>query len=514
MMQTNIFDYLEKTAARLPEKTAFVDETESCTFGLLYERALRMGTFLAGQITPPAVPPYCRPVAVVTDRSLWSVTGFLAVLASGNFYVPIDKDMPRIRMEKVLQKLQPAFVIGGEKAVEDLGEVLQNYPVRSFPQIVENDIDEDLLNARRRQVLDVDPCYVFFTSGSTGEPKGIAVSHGNLIDFTEWYTDEFESAETDICANQPPFYFDASGRDLFPCLKTGGTVHILPKKLFMFPMLLINYLNEHQVNVLNWATSAFHLVAASRVLEKFQPHTVKRILLGGEALQAKQVRLWKAAVPGVEIVNVYGPTETTVDCCFYRVEKDFADGEAIPIGKACANMQLFVLGEKGEPVEKGEPGELCVRGRGVSNGYYGDFEKSDAAFVQSPLNPLWHDRIYRTGDIVKEGEDGNLYFLSRQDNQIKHMGYRIELGETENALAAIEGIDQAVCLFDKEKDKILCVFSGEATDKQIAKAVADYVPKYMCPNIYVKKDRLPMNANGKIDRAALRKELLSDGEHN
>ncbi len=509
-MQYNIFDYLEDTAKRLPDKTALADEKGSLSFSALYALALSLGTAAAERCPAPAHPPFARPVCVLTGRDKESVAAFMGVLASGDYYVPLDKTMPAARMEKMLSRLAPAAIAGRREELEALADICPGAARIAFEDAFAHPADEGLLRERRALVLDVDPAYVFFTSGSTGEPKGIAVSHGSLIDFTEWYCEEFGSSEDDVCGNQPPFYFDASGRDLFPCLKTGGTIHILPRKFFMFPTLLIKYLNENRVNVLNWATSAFDLVAASRVLEKHRPERLRRIVLGGEALSAKSINIWKAAAPGAEIVNVYGPTETTVDCCFYRVDREFRDEEPVPIGRACANTQLMVLREDGSPAEPGEPGELWVRGRGVSLGYFADFEKSAEAFPQDPLNPWYHDRVYRTGDIVKLGEDGLLYFLSRKDSQIKHMGYRIELGESETALMSVAGIDRAVCLFDEEKDRIICVYTGKAEKEEIAKRLEALIPRYMHPQEYVRLTAMPETMSGKPDRAALKK-MLADG---
>ncbi len=507
-MQTNIFDYLENTAKRLPEKTALIDEKGSVTFSRLYSMALAIGTAAAERIERPALPPFARPVFVMTGRDIMSVAGFMGVLASGNFYVPLDRTMPKARMEKLFAGLRPLALVGSGDDQERVRELCEAFgtPFINSEEAAACPIDEDELKKRRSLVLDIDPAYVLFTSGSTGEPKGIAVSHGNLIDFTEWYCEEFKSSKDDICGNQPPFYFDASGRDLFPCLKTGAEVHILPRRLFMFPSLLIKYLNENRVSVLNWATSAFDLVANSRVLEKHKPLYLKRIVLGGEALRAKQIGIWKEAAPEAEIINVYGPTETTVDCCFYRVDREFAEGEPVPIGKACTNMQLMVLDEGGKPAAAGEAGELWVRGRGVSLGYYGDFEKSGQAFVQDPLNPWWHDRVYRTGDMVKLGEDGMLYFLARKDDQIKHMGYRVELGEIETALRGADGVELGVCLFDEERDRILCIYTGSVETEALAQVLGSLLPRYICPNEYIKLESFPLTASGKLDRAALKRE--------
>ena len=171
-------------------------------------------------------------------------------------------------------------------------------------------------------------------------------------------------------------------------------------------------------------------------------------------------------------------------------------------------MQILLLGEDGQPVEPGQPGEICVRGTGVASGYFGDPEKSDAVFIQNPCNPYFRDILYKTGDLAVQREDGLLYFLSRRDGQIKHMGYRIELGEIEVALHSVPGIRAAACLFDQTRDRILCIYAGSPDSAELAKAMRKLVPKYMLPNIYEKLDALPYNANGKIDRVQLKERYL------
>ena len=327
---------------------------------------------------------------------------------------------------------------------------------------MEHEAKSDILAQRREAVLDIDPAYVIFTSGSTGTPKGILISHRALIDFTEWMGETCNVSEDDVLGNQAPFYFDLSVKDIYQTLRNGCTTHILPKKLFMFPMMLVDYLNEREVTSLIWATSAFRIVADSGVFEKKVPTTVKRAILGGEALQARHVNLWKSAVPHIKVTNLYGPTEVTVDCTYYDLERDFADGEPIPIGKACRNKEIILLDEEQKPVADGEPGEICVRGIGLALGYLGDSQKTASAFIQNPLNSSYPDRLYRTGDIAKYNENGELIFLSRRDDQIKHMGYRIELGEIETALLAVSGVKAGVCFFDSAEDQIICVMQTEA----------------------------------------------------
>lgn len=205
---------------------------------------------------------------------------------------------------------------------------------------------------------------------------------------------------------------------------------------------------------------------------------------------------------------MYGPTETTVDCAAFHLTRDYRDDEAIPIGKACRNMQIILLDKDGKPVPDGEAGEICVRGSGLASGYFGNWEKTNECFIQNPANPYFRDILYRTGDIAVKKGDGLLYFLSRQDGQIKHMGYRIELGEIEVALHSLAGMQAAACLYDAARDRILCVYAGGMEPDALAKDLRKLLPKYMLPNLYEKLEALPYNANGKIDRVALKERYL------
>lgn len=501
-MQKNVLEYLEDTAERFPDKLAFSDGEEDFTFSRLLGYAQSLGTALA-RVTER----HNAPICVLVQRSAASVAGLMGALYAGCFYVPLDSQMPLSRMEAILTRLEPAALLY-PAGLEEIAKTLSSFcPALELESAARTPPDHNLLARRREMVLDIDPAYVIFTSGSTGVPKGIVICHRSVIDFTEWFVSAGGFTQGDVLANQAPFYFDLSGKDIYTALKTGATVHIIPQKLFLFPLPLVRFLEEKEVTALVWATSAFHLLAASGALEREVPTHLRTVLLGGEALQAKYLNRWRRALPQVRYVNLYGPTEVTVDCTWYPIEREFADHEAIPIGRPCPNKEVVLLDGELRPVPPGQPGEICVRGIGLTRGYFGEWDKTRSALIQDPRNPHYPDLLYRTGDLAVMDGDGVLTFLSRQDGQIKHMGYRIELGEIETVLTSLPQVEEVVCLFDGERDKILCVYSGEESP-QVARQARSLLPRYMVPNLYHWRKALPHNPNGKLDRAALREEYL------
>ena len=497
----NVLEYLENSAALYPEKTAFSDESGEISFSELMRKSKALGSKIAERgITK-------SPVAVFVNRGFASLIGFFAALYSGNFYVPVDTKMPVNRMKVMFEKLSPSLILY-ESADAELAS---GFDLKREEIEFSHDIDEEKLKEIRAGATDTDPVYVIFTSGSTGTPKGIVIPHRAVIDFTEWMAKASGIRHEDVMGNQAPFYFDCSVKDIYQTLKAGATAHIIPKKLFMTPVNLIDFLNEKKVTALIWATSGFHLVAASKVLEKRKPLYLRVVAPGGEAMNARYLNAWREALPDVLYINLYGPTEATVDCSYYVIDRDFENGEPIPIGKACDNKELILLsGDRS--AEDNEPGEICVRGSGLAFGYYNDPEKTAAVFVRNPLNKNYPEIIYRTGDIAIRKPDGNIVFQSRADGQIKHMGYRIETGEIERAVMSFEKIVSAVCFFDSKADRIICVYEGDCADSEIITHIKKLIPKYMFPNKYMKLEKMIYNANGKTDRPALEKLYYEKSE--
>ena len=486
----------------MPEKIAFADEQTEVSFSALVRRAQSVAAALIPLVPPRSV------VGFYMDKGVETVVGFMGAVYAGCAYAQLNLRHPAPRVRAILETLDTPIVVTDRAHLAQLEGIEPPARILLIEELEETPPDAPALAAVRAQMIDADPLYVNFTSGSTGTPKGIVIPHRAILDFTAWMTEFCGYTEDEIFGNQAPFYFDLSGKDVYQTLSLGASCRIFEKKYFTFPMLLLKAMEETGVTAINWATSAFHLVAASGALTKYAPTHLKKAALGGEALQARYVNLWKAAVPGLQVVNMYGPTETTIDCAAMHLTREYRDDEPIPIGRACRNKQIILLKDDLTEAQPGEPGEICVRGSGVAAGYFADPAKTDAAFIQNPLCPDFRDILYRTGDMAVLREDGYLYFLARRDGQIKHMGYRIELGEIEVALHSLAGMQAAACLYDAARDRILCVYAGGMEPDALAKDLRKLLPKYMLPNLYEKLEALPYNANGKIDRVALKERYL------
>jgi amino acid adenylation domain-containing protein len=499
-MQRNVLEYLEQTVVRLPRKTAYANEETGITFEEVYQRSRAIGTFLKEQEFEK------EPIVVFMGKHPRTIVTFYGVIYSGNYYVPIDEEMPRHRIELIFESLKPRAVLCDNDTIKLLETFPYHGKVYSYEDMIKTPVNNDDLQLIRDRQIDTDPIYIVFTSGSTGVPKGVVACHRSVIDYIESLSEVLQFNEDTVFGNQTPLYVDACLKELYPTLKFGATAYLVPKNLFMFPLKLVEFLNEYKINTVCWVVSALTMISAFGALEKEVPKYLHTIAFGSEVFPIKQYNLWKKHLPNARFVNLYGPTEATGMSCYYEVNRDFELDEMIPIGRPFRNTQILLLDEKNQIPKQGEEGEICIRGTSLTLGYYKNFEKTNEVFVQNPLNTAYPELIYRTGDLGKYNERGELLFVSRKDNQIKHMGHRIELGEIEIVANQMEAMKSACCIFDNVKKKIILYYVGEHTTAQVANYLKEKLPRYMIPNVIETLEEMPLTSNGKINRVLLKEK--------
>ena len=498
----NILEMLEYSAERFPDKYVFRDENTDITYAEFLTTAKSIGTDIAKHGINN------KPIAVIAERSVGCLAAMFGVLYSGNFYTVIDSEMPPERVKAIFETLKPAAVVVTKSCLSLLKKLDFNGKAVNYETAKDCPVDNNLLGKIRENMIDTFPAYALFTSGSTGIPKGAVVSHKAVISYVKWYADTFEINENTVFGSQTPFYFSMSVSDVFSTVYAGAQLNIIPKMLFSFPMKLLEFLNERKVNTIYWVPSALCIIANWRVLDYGELKYIKKVLFAGEVMPVRQLNYWIQKLPDALFANLFGPTETTDICTYYIVDRKFSDGETLPIGRACDNCDVFVLKEDGTKAKTGEEGELCARGSFLAMGYYNNPEKTAAAFVQNPLNSAYPETVYKTGDLVKYNEKGELIYISRIDFQIKHMGYRIELGEIEAAASTLDCVTACAAVYDSDRDKIILVYEGkkrEITD--ILSELRVRLPEYMMPQTVKRIKAMPHNANGKIDRKKILEEI-------
>ena len=497
-MQTNILEYLERTVLVKPDKIAFANEEMGLTFSEVYNQARAIGTKLNREGY------YGKPIVVFMCKHPTTLAAFFGAIYAGCYYVPLDDEMPRHRIELIFKTLGPGALICDETTQSIASELNYQGQVFRYDDLVQEKADDAVLAQIRDKQLDIDPIYIVFTSGSTGVPKGVVACHRSVIDYVEHLCDVLKFDENSVFGNQTPLYFDAYLKEVIPTLKYGATTILIPKQLFMFPIKLVEFLNEHKINTLCWVVSALTMISSFRTFETVKPEYLRTIAFASEVFPIKQFKLWRQALPEARFINLYGPTETTGICCYYEVDREFSENETLPIGRPFRNTQIILLDENNQVPPVGQQGEICVRGTRLTLGYYCNPEKTSEAFVRNPLNDLYPELIYRTGDLGRWNERGELEFAGRKDYQIKHMGHRIELGEIEVIVNMHPQVRSACCIFDNEKKKIVLYYTGDLSVAELTAYIKEKLPRYMVPNVTKQLDTLPLTPNGKIDRNGLK----------
>jgi amino acid adenylation domain-containing protein len=523
-------DWLRAQAERRPDATALVAGSERRSFGDLDRETNQMARLLREGGCGPG-----DRVAILGPKGLATVVGLLACAKSGCVYVPVDFESPAPRAAKILDRCLPRWLwtdpAAAKRAVELRRELPDaNFQVASLGAAFEEpgvrcvasaddarSLPAAEIDASRRRD---DVAHLLFTSGSTGVPKGVMITHANVIAFIEWAVSHFGMGPDDRHSFHPPLHFDLSTLDLYAALASGAELHFLPPGVGLLPGKLIEWVGDSRLTQWFSVPSVLNYVAAHGGLSGGALSELRRVLWCGEVLPTPTLIHWMERLPHVRFTNLYGPTETTIASTFFDVPEIPREPRTpVPIGTPCTGEEALVLGEDQSPCPPGQVGELYIGGVGLSPGYWEDPAKTAEAFIEDPRQP--GSRLYRTGDLASADEQGLLHFVGRADSQVKSRGYRIELGEIEAALQTLAELRESAVVAihsgEFEGMALCCAYSvrpgAETSDARLRRSLARLLPSYMLPARWLALEQLPKNANGKIDRPTL-KEWFTHGAPN
>ena len=491
----SIWEIFLNTVTKYPKNIAVADQKSKYTYEELFEKVKSISGLLIKYKTG-------NPIVVFADRDIDTVAQILAVIGSGNYYIPLDASLPKEKLEAILDDAKPVAILGKEENAT----VVENL---NFKGDFYTTLNKGEKNIEFTPLGGNEPLYMVYTSGSTGKPKGVLKSHGGMISFLNAFSSLFPFEQHTIIGNQTPLFFDASAKDLYLSIYNGATLEIIPSEKFVLPVLLVKYLNERKINWICWVPSALCLISQLNTFMVVKPEYLKNIFFVGEVFPIKQLNKWRENLPNAKYVNLYGSSEIAGVCCYYEINRDLENINVLPMGKAMPNCDITLKKDNQIIKDSGIIGEVFISSPALALEYYHDEERTNAVFFTEN-----NKRIFQTGDLARYDEEGNLCFVSRKDFQIKHMGRRIELGEIEAACDKLSEINRCCCLYD-EKRKVITLFcelnNNDLTAQEIRNLLKDKLADYMIPGKIKIYEKLPLNANGKIDRQVL-KETFTNTE--
>jgi amino acid adenylation domain-containing protein len=506
---------LTESAAVCPERTALRVNDRAVTFEQLESRSNQLARFLGASGLRRG-----DRVGLYLPKSVESIVGIFGILKAGGIYVPLDPQAPVERIGYMINDCGIRYLITtnklrmiSERVVIPTVEVMlltdtATHDCLKIQTVAWENIESESTSVLPQSMISNDVAYLLYTSGSTGRPKAVVISHENALTFVRWCIKEFRLCREDRVSNHAPLHFDLSVFDVYGSIGSGATLYMLSEDAIPFPTSVAAFVKMHQITV--WYSVPSALVNLIVRTDMCSFASVRLILFAGEVFPGKYIRKLIAAVPQAELYNLYGPTETNV-CTYARLEPaEIARMASIPIGKACANIEVFAVDEKGEKARPGGVGELYVRGPSVTSGYWGDPEKTKEVLVRNPFQRHFEEKVYRTGDWVRQADNGNYWFLGRRDRLCKIRGYRIELAEVESTLLTHASVKEAAVVViggqDSENRLKAVVVPHESvslTAVEIRQHCARQLPRYMVPEVIEICEQLPRISNGKVDRMRL-----------
>ncbi len=502
-MKINLIEFFVETVGRFGEKTAVVDGERKITFNEVDKHSRQLA-----QVIIDTCKCKNRPLAMFMPKCAEAAVIDLAITYSGNAYMNLDVKNPAERLGNIFALIQPAAVVTNNKfkAIIEPIAVANGAAVINIEEINAGFVapSQEALLSRISDLIDTDPYCIINTSGSTGTPKGVVLNHKSFIDFMSQTFDEYHFSEKDIIGSLSPVVFDIWSYEMCLLQGKGASIVVIPDTWSAFPVKILQCMQQQNVSYIFWVPTIMVNIANMGLLQQVQLPTLRLCWYAGEVFPTKQFNIWRHSLPQTTFANFYGPIEITLDCVYYTVEREIADDEPVPIGKAFRNTDIIIIDENNQRVtEANREGELCVRGTSLAMGYYNNPEKTAAAFVQNPLNHSYPEIIYRTGDLVYINNLGEIVFKGRKDSLIKHMGYRIELGEIEHVIInTLKLVKNGCVVYNHQRKEITLYYEAEEnlTAADFRKAIGNTLPKYMIPVAFNHLPELKRNNNGKIDR--------------